>query len=111
MLNECVRSCGEVRPVVSLPLESVPKSLVGVSSAQSVCPLGWAGAWEETGCFSLGPRDMATVWSRLDVDGVEREMATAQPLLWASVPDSLQLHSARGKVGVVGGGRTPSGWT
>lgn len=53
---------------------------------------------------------MVTVWSRVDVDGVASEMVTPQPLLWGSVPDSLQLHSARGKVGVVGGGRPPSGW-
>lgn len=79
MLNECVRSWAEVRPVVSLPLESVPKSLVGVSP-HSLSVLSAGLGPREDGCFSLGPRDMATVWSRLDVDGGEG-MATAQPCL------------------------------
>lgn len=111
MLNECVRSCGEgVRPVVSLYPGICAWAVPGGRFLRTVClssRLGWGLGGD--GLLLSGAQRHGHCLVQTGRDGVEREMATAQPLLWASVPDSLQLHSARGKVGVVGGGRTLAG--
>lgn len=53
MLNECVRSCGEVRPVISPPQESVPKSHVAFPPhSRSVLSAG----------PGLGRRHAASLW-------------------------------------------------